>query len=48
MYIYVYSIHIPVQTLLVYFRSRHFYQNFACGAYFQFNNHDLFENVDWN
>ena len=25
-----------------------FYQNLACGAYFQYNNHELFENVDWN
>ena len=41
-------IYIPVQTLLVYFRNRHLYQNLACGAHFQFNNHDLFENVDWN
>ena len=22
--------------------------NLACGAHFQFNNDDLFENVDWN
>ena len=34
------------QTLLVYFRNRHLYQNLACRAHFQFNNHDLFENVD--
>ena len=26
----------------------HLYQNLACGALFQFNNHDLLENVDWN
>ena len=32
----------------LYFRNRHLYQNLACGAHFQFNNHDLFENVDWN
>ena len=25
-----------------------FYQNLACGAHFQFNNHKLFEKVDWN
>ena len=42
-YIYIY---IPGQT--VYFRNRYLHQNLACGAYFQFNNHDLFEKVDWN
>ena len=41
-------IYILVQTLLVYFRNRHRQQNLACGAHVQFNNHDLFENVDWN
>ena len=38
------------QALLVYLlvRNRHLYQNLSCDAHFQFNNHDLFENVDWN
>ena len=47
-YIYIYILYIPVWTLLVYFRNRHLYQDLACGAHFQFNNHELFENVDWN
>ena len=42
-YIYIYIYYFPVQTLLVYFRNRHSYQNLTCGAH-----HDLFENVDWN
>ena len=25
-----------------------FYQNLACGAHFQFTNHELFEKVDWD
>ena len=32
---------------LIVFRQK-FYQNLACGIHFQFNNHDLFESVDWN
>ena len=44
-YIYIY---IYIYALLVYFKNRHLYQDLACGAHFQFNNHDLFENVDWN
>ena len=28
-------------TASLYFRNRHFYQNLACGAHIQFNNHDL-------
>ena len=32
---------------LIVFRHK-FYQNLACGAHSQFNNHDLFEKVDWN
>ena len=47
MYIYIY-IFIPVQTLLIYFRNRHLYQNLACGAHFQFNNHGFFENLKLN
>ena len=27
--------------MLVYFRNRHLYQNLACGAHFQFNNHTI-------
>ena len=46
--IYIYIYYYPVQTVLVYFRNRHSYQNLTCGANFQFSNHDLFENVDWN
>ena len=41
-------IYISVQTLLVYFWNRHFYQNLVCGAHVQFNNPDLLESVDWN
>ena len=47
MYTHIYTC-IPVQALLFYFRKRHIYQDLACGAHFQFNNHDLFENVDLN
>ena len=32
---------------LIIFRHK-FYQNLACGAHFQFTNHDLFEKVDWS
>ena len=47
-YIYIYKYSCSVQRLIIYFRNRHLYQNLACGAHFQFNNHDLLENVDWN
>ena len=44
MYIYIY-IYIPVQTWLVSISGTDIS---TCGEHFQFNNHDLFENVDWN
>ena len=51
-YIYVYiskdTCFVLSRTILVYFRNRPLYQNLACGTRFQFNNHDLFENVDRN
>ena len=39
--------HVFGKKVSLVFRQK-FYQNLACGAYFQFNNHDLFENVEWN
>ena len=37
---------IEKKTSLIVFRHK-FYQNLACGAHFQFNNHDLFEKFYW-
>ena len=50
-YIYIYNIYIIhscSDITSLYFRRGDLHQNLACGAHFQFNNHDLFKNADWN
>ena len=47
-YIYTYIIHSCSDITSLYFRRGDLHQNLACGAHFQFNNHDLFKNADWN